>query len=149
MTLKEGTMWGGGGAGAAPLLCQQVAPSFWISSREILLVPCMLDCLKRGCQRFTPGAIAPSCWVTSFMTAALEEKSGSKQCSRHFLFFALYCQRADKSIRAVFPFRVLIVAISSSVQEFRRSRAWLRLIGFGVSMQSFRQIFPFCFPINK
>lgn len=82
------------------------------------------------------------------MTAALEEKSGSKQCSRHFLFFALYCQRADKSIRAVFPFRVLIVAISSSVQEFRRSRVWLRLIGFGVSMRSFRRIFPFCFP-NK
>lgn len=108
----------------------------------------MLDCLKRGCQRFTPGARAPSCWVTSFMTAALEEKSGSKQCSRRFLFFALCCQRADKSIRAVFPFRVLIVAISSSVQEFRRSRIWLSLIGFGVSMRSFRLIFPLLF-LNK
>lgn len=55
------------------------------------------------------------------MTVALEEKRGSKQFSRRFLFFALFCcQRADKSIRAVFPaFWDLIVAISSSVQEFR------------------------------
>lgn len=56
------------------------------------------------------------------MTAALEEKSGGKQSLRHFLFFALYCQRADKSVRAVFPFRVLIAAISPSLQERRRSR---------------------------
>lgn len=91
----------------------------------------MLHCLKQGCQRFTPCASAPSFWVTSFMTAALEEKSGGKQSSRHF-FFALYCQCADKSIRAVFPFRVLIAAISPSLQERRRSRVWLGLKGFGV-----------------
>lgn len=98
---------------------QKCAFFFWISSRNILLVPCMFDCLKQDCQRFTPGALAPTYWVTSFMTAVLEAKRASKHCSRHTAFLP---SAASMQIRALEQFsfpslRLLLLATLCKNEE--------------------------------
>lgn len=136
---------------------RSVAPTFELKQKKpVLLLPYVFECLERDCRRFTWGTSAPTYWVTSFLTAALETKRSNKHCSRHTAFLP---SAASMQIRALELFfvsslRLLLLATLCKNEEdgAEFESVLMEEFGGGVSKQSFWMIqlsVPYCYTINK
>lgn len=83
---------------------RSVAPAFW--SRNISPLLCMFDCLEQDWRHFTPSALAPTYWETSFMTAVLGAKKGGVNTVQgtQLSFFFFLPSAASIQIRALEQF---------------------------------------------
>lgn len=88
----------------------------------------MHDCLERDSRSFTPGASAPTYWVTSFMAASLETERSGTHCSRQtaFLPFAASMQIRALELFFVSSLRLMLLA---TLRKIRKRRCWI-WIGF-------------------